>query len=247
MAHEPAGRYPNLRVRPRVIVTTDGEVDDRCSMVRFLMFANEFQIEGLIHSSSRFHWLGQTWSGVVWINGQIDQYGRVYVGSITNVGEMERDTPGADRIVQVLLDDQPGPVYLPAWGCTNTIAKALLTIQKDYPAQVEKVTRKAVVYIILDQDDTFRKYIEPNWPKLQVLGSFRQFAVLAHNHSGVQSGGRRGRWEHHGSNRSRHQFAGEYRSARRQGRARRPVVLRLDQDRPTGQDDLSGDYLLLGR
>src|SRR5262249_52041928 len=70
-AQGPAGRYPNLRVRPRVIATTDGEVDDRCSMVRFLMFANEFQIEGLIHSSSRFHWLGQTWSGVEWINGQL--------------------------------------------------------------------------------------------------------------------------------------------------------------------------------
>ena len=45
------------RVRPRVIVTTDGEIDDRCSMVRFLMYANEWDVEGLIYSSSRFHWL----------------------------------------------------------------------------------------------------------------------------------------------------------------------------------------------
>ena len=43
------------------------------------------------------------------------------------------------------------------------------------------MNRKAVVYIILDQDDTFRKYIEPNWPKLQVLDSVRQFRVLAYN------------------------------------------------------------------
>ncbi len=46
------GRYPSVRVRPRVIVTTDGEIDERCSMVRFLMYANDFQVEGLIHSSS---------------------------------------------------------------------------------------------------------------------------------------------------------------------------------------------------
>ena len=28
---------------------------------------------------------------------------------------------------------------------------------------MEQVSRKAVIYIILDQDDTFRKYIEPIW------------------------------------------------------------------------------------
>jgi hypothetical protein len=65
-------------------------------------------------------------------------------------------------------------------GGTNTIAHALKKIQTDHPDQIEKVNKKAVIYIILDQDDTFRKYIEPNWPKLQVVGSFRQFAVLAY-------------------------------------------------------------------
>jgi hypothetical protein len=194
-------RYDPTRVRPRVIVTTDGEIDDRCSMIRFLMYANEWDIEGLIYSSSRFHWLGHTWSGVEWLNAQIDQYARVYhnlrqhadgyplpeelkrlvyVGNIKNVGEMDEDTPGADRIVKVLLDDKPGPVYLQAWGGTNTIAKALSMIQKQHPSQIDKVNRKAIIYIILDQDETFRKYIEPNWPKIQVLGSFRQFGAIAY-------------------------------------------------------------------
>ncbi len=193
---------PTQRVRPRVIVNTDGEIDDRCSMIRFLLYSNEFDVEGLIYTSSRFHWLGQTWSGVEWINAQIEMYSRVYdflrrnadgyptpealrsrvyVGNITNVGEMEKDSPGADRIVSVLLDDKPGPVYLQAWGGTNTIAKALRTIQTQYPDQIDKVSKKAIVYIILDQDETFRKYIEPNWPKLQVLGSFRQFGVIAYS------------------------------------------------------------------
>jgi len=186
--------------RPRVVVTTDGEIDDRDSMIRFLLYANEFEIEALIYNSSRFHWLGNAWAGTEWISDEIDMYSRVYpflrqnadgyptpeflrsrtyVGNITNVSEMEQDTPGADRIVNVLLDDRPGPVYLQAWGGTNTIAKALSTIQKQHPDQVDRVSQKAIIYIILDQDDTFRKYVEPNWPKLQVLGSFRQFGVIA--------------------------------------------------------------------
>lgn len=199
-AQQPAAPAGQAAPRPRVIVTTDGEIDDRDSMIRFLLYANEFDVEALIYNSSRFHWLGNAWSGTEWISDEIDMYSRVYpflrqhadnyptaeflrsrtyVGNITNVSEMEQDTPGADRIVSVLLDERPGPVFLQAWGGTNTIAKALSTIQKQHPEQVDRVSQKAVVFIILDQDDTFRKYIEPNWPKLQVLGSFRQFGVLA--------------------------------------------------------------------
>jgi len=105
---------------------------------------------------------------------------RVYVGNISGDGEMEKDSPGADRIVQVLLDDEPGHVYLQAWGGTNTIARALAKIQKEHPGEIEKVSQKVIIYIILDQDNTFRKYIEPNWPKLQVLLSASQFAAIAY-------------------------------------------------------------------
>ena len=187
--------------RPRIIATTDGEIDDRCSMVRFLLYANEWDIEGIIISSSKFHWDGHKWAGIKWIDGQIDQYAKVYetlkqhatgfpspkelkskvwVGNISNVGAMDKDTPGSDRIVEVLLDNKPEPVYLQAWGGTNTIARALWKIQHKHPDQMKKVSNKAVIFIILDQDTTFRKYIEPNWPDLQVLGSFSQFGCIAY-------------------------------------------------------------------
>ncbi|MFB6187447.1 MAG: nucleoside hydrolase-like domain-containing protein [Halobacteriaceae archaeon] len=187
--------------RPRVIATTDGEIDDRCSMIRFLMYANEWNIEGLIYCSSRFHWKGHDWSGTNWIEDQIDTYAEVYdnlkehdpdypspdelrdlvyVGNIDDVGEMDKDTPGSDRIVEVLLDDDPGPVYLQAWGGTNTIARALEKIENKYPEQKEKVSEKAIIYIILNQDKTLREYIQPNWPELQIINSFKQFAVFAY-------------------------------------------------------------------
>ena len=45
-------------VAPRTIVTCDPELDDNNSMVRFLLHATDFQIDGLVYTSSRFHWLG---------------------------------------------------------------------------------------------------------------------------------------------------------------------------------------------
>ena len=44
--------------RPRTIVTTDPELDDSNSLVRFLLYAAEVQTEGLIYASSQFHWRG---------------------------------------------------------------------------------------------------------------------------------------------------------------------------------------------
>ena len=44
--------------KPRTIITTDGEVDDQDSFIRFLLYANEFKTEGLIYSSSEWHYKG---------------------------------------------------------------------------------------------------------------------------------------------------------------------------------------------
>ncbi len=44
--------------RPRTIVTADPELDDLNSMIRFLLYGNEVEVEGLVYASSRFHWRG---------------------------------------------------------------------------------------------------------------------------------------------------------------------------------------------
>lgn len=64
--------------RPRVIATTDGEIDDRCSMVRFLLYTNEWDVEGIIYSSSKFHWKGHNWAGETWIQEDIQLYAKCW-------------------------------------------------------------------------------------------------------------------------------------------------------------------------
>ena len=38
--------------RPRVIITTDGEYDDQCSMIRLIMYSDVLDIEALIMGSA---------------------------------------------------------------------------------------------------------------------------------------------------------------------------------------------------
>ena len=64
--------------KPRVIVTSDGEIDDECSMVRFLLYANEFDIEGIITSSSQYHWQGHKWAGDDWAQPYLAAHAEVY-------------------------------------------------------------------------------------------------------------------------------------------------------------------------
>lgn len=42
----------------RTIVTQDAEVDDQNSLRHFLFYANEVDIQGIIQTSSKFHWIG---------------------------------------------------------------------------------------------------------------------------------------------------------------------------------------------
>lgn len=44
--------------RPRIIITADPELDDNNSLIRFLLYSSDVEIEGLIYASSQFHWKG---------------------------------------------------------------------------------------------------------------------------------------------------------------------------------------------
>jgi hypothetical protein len=53
-----AAQAPSGAARPRTIVTTDPELDDSNSLIRFLLYTNEVQTEALVYASSQFHWRG---------------------------------------------------------------------------------------------------------------------------------------------------------------------------------------------
>ena len=125
--------------KPRVIVTTDGEIDDQSSMIRFLMYSSDYDVAGIVqvngvqkdgHSKDK------------WIESQIAKYAEClpnlrkhnpdypdaeYLLSVLAVGNENRedlhklppllsDSEGAQLIIRTLLDSDPRPVHILAWG-----------------------------------------------------------------------------------------------------------------------------------
>jgi hypothetical protein len=220
----------NAASKPRTIITTDGEIDDVDSYIRMLLYANEFNIEGLVYSSSMWHYKGDgkgtkiisememtkkmygektdlRWPGTTWMNDLLNAYEKVYpsltknaagyptaahlkslvkVGNVDFEGEMEKDTEGSDFIKSKLLDNATQPIYLLVWGGTNTIARALKSIEEQYKNSAnwkkiyKKVCDKAIIYAILDQDATYKKYVAVNWPDIKVYYNSHQFWCLAY-------------------------------------------------------------------
>jgi hypothetical protein len=219
-----AGAAPEMP-KPRVVVTTDPELDDSNSLLRYLLYSTDFRTEGLVYASSQFHWKGdgtgrklsvpgreytrfglslcpcESWRwapGERFIDDAVDVYERIYPnlrvhdasyptpaelrsrirwGNVEFDGDISKDTPGSDLIRDLLLDDSTEPVYLLAWGGASTIARALKSIQErnegsaDWPALRARVSRKAILSLSGDQDDTYAKYIEPNWPDIRSLSA----------------------------------------------------------------------------
>jgi hypothetical protein len=107
------------QVKPRVIVTTDPELDDNNSMIRFILHSTDFQIDGLVYASSRFHWRGDGKGTTQFIEGS--EYAQLGLGPQTS-WRFSKD----ERYINNILDayqqcydnlkvhdpDYPDPEYL---------------------------------------------------------------------------------------------------------------------------------------
>ena len=195
--------------KTRVIITSDGEIDDECSLVRCLLYANEWDIEAIVTSSSQYHWHGHNWAGDDWIDPYLLAYAEVYpnlikhdpayptpeylktrtaLGNVELEGEMEKVTDGSQLIVKVLLDDSDSrPIWLQAWGGMNTIARALKTIEEEHPERMAEVAEKIRFFFIWEQDATYQEYIRPHWGKYNIMTVISdQFEAIAYRWKTIQ-------------------------------------------------------------
>ncbi len=174
--------YQALQAQPstkrRVIVLTDIEADpdDAQSMVRFLTYANEWDVEGLIATTS-IHQKSRV--APESIRNILSAYGKVQpnllkhapgfptaqqlltkvkqglpVYGMAGVGA-GHDSEGSNWIIRVLKQADPRPVWFSVWGGPNVLAQALWTIQQtETPANASRLYQKIRIYTISDQDDS---------------------------------------------------------------------------------------------
>jgi hypothetical protein len=70
--------------------------------------------------------------------------------------------------VEVLLESNPAPVYLQAWGGGNTAARAFHKLKTEHPDQYDRAVSKAVMYNIWYQDGA-GNYIEQVHPGVTMI------------------------------------------------------------------------------
>lgn len=142
-------------MRIRTIITQDAEVDDQNSLRHFLLYANEVELQGIVQTSSKFHWRGvpgstakaivlpgefegdghdyesfdkpYRWTGTDWMQQVIDDYAEDY--------------PNLCRHA----DGYPTPEYLRS---ITKIGNVGFKGEMDSPTEGSELIRKA----ILDDD-----------------------------------------------------------------------------------------------
>lgn len=223
-----------VKSKARTVITTDGEVDDMNSVIRFLLYSNEMDLSGIVLTSSMYHYAGDKeagiepfrWTGTKWLYDMLDAYEEIYpnlskhaegypdaqtlrnitkIGNITNKGEMEKETDGSKFLQGLFLDDDPRDLYVQTWGGTNTTARALKSIEEKYKdtdqwEQIrKKVSDKLVLYIILDQDESYSEYIAKSWPDIRIINdqsNFWHFAYAWKYHTDEVNSRLQGEWNY---------------------------------------------------
>ncbi|MBD3244030.1 MAG: DUF1593 domain-containing protein [Chitinivibrionales bacterium] len=193
--------------RPRVVVTTDGEIDDKQSLVRFLHYCNEWDTEGLIYSNSIHHSVDNNWAGTDWMDEHIDAYEQDYpnlrihdekyphpdeLRAVISVGEQEKvgfpssggngSTEGSDHIITLLEKDDDRPLFVQCWGGANTAAQALYDLKHNRgytEEEAQRIGNRMVVYLITTQEQPDSKpWIQDNFPQVRLL--FLSFGFVAY-------------------------------------------------------------------
>lgn len=196
----------SLQARERLFVLTDieNEPDDAQSLVRLLTYANHFDLEGLVATTS-IHQPDQT---AAWrIREIVEAYGKVQANlnlhepgypsaqsllSIIKEGRADygmravgkgMDSSGSDWLIEVADRSDVRPIWVTVWGGPNVLAQALWKVRATRSAsELKAFISKLRVYTISDQDNS-GPWIRKTFPSLFYVASPGMHAGGAYHHA----------------------------------------------------------------
>jgi hypothetical protein len=173
--------------------------DDIQSMVRFLLYANEFDVEGLVASSATFANIArkQNILDILELYDQVDENLRKHdalyptanhLRSVTfeglsgtygksvsnNIGE-GKDSEASEAIIKIIDSPDPRPVWFCVWGDCSNIAQAIWKVKQTRSSEeLRTFLDKIRIYQIAHQDDTI-DWLMDNFPDLFIIYSKSTF------------------------------------------------------------------------
>jgi hypothetical protein len=192
--------------KPRIIVLTDieNEPDDAMSLVRFLTYSNQWDVEGLVATTS----IHQKKEIATWrIKEILTAYGQVrdnlamhedgypteaYLQSLVREGRTDygmnavgegMDSPGSELIISSVDKNDARPLWVLVWGGPNCLAQALWKVRATRSkSEVEKFISILRVYTISDQDDS-GPWIRKTFPEIFYIASPGFHSYGGYHHS----------------------------------------------------------------
>ena len=174
------------------------------SMVRFLVYANQYDVEGLAATTSIHQ---QKRIAPERIRQIAEAYGKVrdnlekheagfptieFIRSVITEGLPEyglsavgegKDSPASELLIKAVDKNDPRPLWVSVWGGPNVLAQALWKVKKTRTAaEVNKFVAKLRVYTISDQDDS-GPWIRKEFPDLFYIVSPGFSAGGAYHHA----------------------------------------------------------------
>ncbi|KXL42774.1 hypothetical protein M433DRAFT_159202 [Acidomyces richmondensis BFW] len=189
--------YRQVTRKPRVFILTDisNEPDDAESLVRYLLYSNEFDTRGLAACTS-------TWMKRVVHPEDIEKIIHAYSKVVQNLNAhvhpqnqypsatslldlvragpalygkeaLEDDVPLSEAASLLIerLEESDEPLWVLCWGGTNVMAQALQSMdRKKTPSEAAQLRSRLRVYAISDQDDT-GMWIRLTYPDIFYIAS----------------------------------------------------------------------------
>lgn len=187
--------------RPRLMVLTDigGDPDDQQSLIRLMLYSNEFEIEELIATASGTP--GELKEAVTrpdLIREIVEAYGKVRPNLIKHaegypaaedllarikIGSPNRgrdfigkthDTEGSRAIIAAADRQDPRPLNITIWGGQTDLAQALWRVRNDRTPQELVAFLSRIRVFDIDDQDRVQPWIHENFPDLFYLLSKSQ-------------------------------------------------------------------------